>query len=122
MCSEFQHLDHLSLPATNWEILYCKKQKTHTYIGVHIHHDLKWNTRINRITTAASKTLGFVHRIPKLPPAYLWFAPQLCTAQLFRIHTQKNSHKRWKRSKEGLPGWATTTMSGNTVYLNSYRN
>ena len=33
-----------------------------TYLGVDIQHDLKWNTHVNRITTSASKTLGFVRR------------------------------------------------------------
>ena len=40
----------------------CKKYKTHTYLGVDIQHDLKWNNHINRITSTASKTLGFVRR------------------------------------------------------------
>ena len=39
-----------------------QETKTHTYLGVDIQHDLKWNTHINRITASASRTLGFVRR------------------------------------------------------------
>ena len=34
----------------------------HTYLGVDIQSDLKWDTHINCITASASKTLGFVQR------------------------------------------------------------
>ena len=37
-----------------------QETQTHTYLGVDIQHDLKWNNHINRITSTASKTLGFV--------------------------------------------------------------
>ena len=35
---------------------------SHSYLGVEIQKDLKWNTHINKITASASKTLGFVRR------------------------------------------------------------
>ena len=34
----------------------------HNYLGVNIQHDLKWNSHIDKITTSASRTLGFVRR------------------------------------------------------------
>ena len=39
-----------------------QETKTHTYLGVDIQHDLKWNTHIDRITASASRTFGFVRR------------------------------------------------------------
>jgi hypothetical protein len=39
-----------------------EETRTHTYLGVDIQDDLKWNTHINRVTAKASKTLGFVRR------------------------------------------------------------
>ena len=35
---------------------------SHTYLGVDIQQDLKWDTHINRVTTTANKTLGFIRR------------------------------------------------------------
>ena len=37
-----------------------QETKTHTYLGVDITHNLKWNTHMDRITNSANKTLGFV--------------------------------------------------------------
>ena len=41
-----------------------QETKTPTYLGVDIHvaHNLKWNTHVDRITNSANKTLGFVRR------------------------------------------------------------
>ena len=35
---------------------------SHTYLGVEIQHNLKWDSHINNITSKANKTLGFVRR------------------------------------------------------------
>ena len=35
---------------------------SHSYLGVEISHDLKWNTHIAKITSSANKTLGFIKR------------------------------------------------------------
>ena len=35
---------------------------SHSYLGVEISQDLKWNTHIAKITTSANKTLGFIKR------------------------------------------------------------
>ena len=49
---------------TNYKLGDSVLQETnqHTYLGVDIQNDLKWDTHINRITSSASKTLGFVRR------------------------------------------------------------
>ena len=39
-----------------------QETKQHSYLGVDIQNDLKWDTHINRITSSASKTLGFIRR------------------------------------------------------------
>ena len=39
-----------------------QEPKTHTYLGVDITHNLKWNIHVDRITNSANKTLGFVRR------------------------------------------------------------
>ena len=48
-----------------------QETKTHTYLGVDITHNLKWNTHVDRITNSANKTLGFVRRnlgfVQKIP-------------------------------------------------------
>ena len=39
-----------------------QETSSHSYLGVEIQPDLKWNSHINNITAQASKTLGFVRR------------------------------------------------------------
>lgn len=39
-----------------------KDTASHTYLGVDIQQDLKWNNHVSRITLAANKTLGFARR------------------------------------------------------------
>ena len=39
-----------------------QETKCHTYLGVDIQDNLKWNSHINRITSTANKTLGFIRR------------------------------------------------------------
>ena len=72
----------------------------HTYLGVDIQSDLKWDTHINRITASASKTLGFVRRnlgsctIDTKKAAYTALVrPTLeyCSA-IYGTHTQMSSH------------------------------
>ena len=36
--------------------------KSHSYLGVEINQDLKWDTHINRITAKANRSLGFIRR------------------------------------------------------------
>lgn len=37
---------------------------SHSYLGVEISQDLKWDTHISKITASANKTLGFIKRNP----------------------------------------------------------
>ena len=54
-----------------------QETKQHSYLGVDIQNDLKWDTNINRITSSASKILGFIRR--NLGRA-LWIPKNLLTS------------------------------------------
>ena len=73
----------------------------HTYLGVDIQKHLKWNTHISRVTTTASKTLGFVRRnlasctkATKIIAYKSLIRQTLKTAQQYGIRIQMNSHKK----------------------------
>ena len=39
-----------------------QQTKSHSYLGVEINQDLKWDTHINKITAKANRSLGFIRR------------------------------------------------------------
>ena len=45
-----------------------KQLKIHTYLGVEITEDLKWNTHVSKLTAKANRALGFIRRnLPSCP-------------------------------------------------------
>ena len=59
------HITHTKIPQkftytlNNTEL---QETQTHTYLGVDLSCDLKWNSHINRIASKANRTLGFLRR------------------------------------------------------------
>ena len=55
--SHSKSIQHFSYTLNNTVL---QETAAHTYLGVDLSHDLKWNTHVNRIAAKANKTLGFI--------------------------------------------------------------
>ena len=87
------------------------------YLGVDISKDLSWNTHINRISTNANRTLGFLKRKSRLKTqqsAQLhtkpWSAFKSNTHPQYAALSLKPTLIRLKWSKEGPSAGSTATI------------
>ena len=103
-----------------------QETSSHSYLGVEIQQDLKWNSHIHNIIAQASKTLGFVRRNlgfcsreTKVAAYTALVRPTLeyCSA-IWDIH--KNSRRKLAKFKEEQHDWYITIMIDRLAHQDSY--
>ena len=128
LCSSYSWISRKSI-ITDYKLGNATFQETesHSYLGVEIQKDLKWNTHINKITASASKTLGFVrHNLGSCTKetktaAYVSLVrPTLEYSSAVWDPTLKNSDKKWVKSNAGQLERYTITMTGKLASPNSH--